>query len=413
MQKSLFNLLGVGLISFCFTLLIRAHLILLTSHEMGLLAGLIFFGLLFFQELYINRPKMGKQDPSLQYTVPDEILKKLEEIDQHRIQLREEIDNKINELIRSNLEKFEHSLYASTSYRPPSAEDTRETIRAELDGNESMHPSTHTESTIPRDNRSTRASAPFNQSPQNFFARDVLLERIQTALKNDKIETLLQPIVSLPQRKKRFFEATSRLRDQNNAIIMPEHYIPLAEEVSLIRIIDNAILMKCIYLARSASKKDLNVGFFLNLSLKTLEDTEFINSLSEFMEINHDMMDRLIFCLEAKDMRDAPPGILKTLQELSALGCQFALTHVTSFDLDFKTLRNFKVRFIKINHAFLQDFLKDTGVKNVKTFKHHAYLHQVDLVVTHVESEEEYTSVMDFECDFGQGYLFGYPDQAL
>lgn len=411
MQKSLFNLLAVTLISFCLTILIRAYIIPLTPHEMGLLAGLIFFGVLFFQELYFNRSKTGEQDSSLQHTVPFEILKKLEEIDHHRIQLSEEIDNKINELIRSNLEKFEHSFYASSSYNPLSPEDARKTIPTELDHNESLDaPLSNTESTIHSDIQSMRSDISFDQSPQKFVARDALLERVQVALKNDKIETLLQPIVSLPQRKKRFFEATSRLRDQNNEIIMPEHYIPLAEEVSLIRIIDNAILMKCIYLARSASKKDLNVGFFLNLSLKTLEDSEFISSLSEFMEINHDMKDRLIFCLEAKDMQEAPPGILKNLQELSTLGCQFALTRVTSFDLDFKTLRNFKVRFIKINHAVLQDFLKDTGVKNVKTFKHHAYLHQVDLVVTHVESEDEYTSVMDFECDFGQGYLFGYPD---
>lgn len=406
-QKSLFNLLGVGFISFILTLIVRANFMPLTSKEMGILSGLIYFSLLFFQELYFNRAKSDSQKSPLPRTVQDEILSKLETIDHHRIQLADEIDSKINELIRRNLEKLERSIDPTkTSDLTPTVDSSNPSVEDSLQGEVlPINLGTKTENQ-PTPGQTTS----FNYEPKRFFTRDVLLDSIQTALKNDKIETFLQPIVSLPQRKKRFYEATSRLRDRNNALIMPEHYIQLAEEVSLIRIIDNAILMKCIYLARSASKKDLNVGFFLNLSLKTLEDDEFISSLSEFMEINHDMRDRLIFCLEANDMRDAKKVTLQTLQGLGDLGCQFALTRVTSLDLDFKALRNFKVRFLKINHETLQNFLHENGIENIKTFKHHAYLHQVDLVVTHIESEEEYAAVMDIESDFGQGYLFGRPD---
>ena len=52
-----------------------------------------------------------------------------------------------------------------------------------------------------------------------------MLEIIRRALEENRVDLYLQPVVSLPQRKLRFYEALSRLRSEDGAIIMPAQYI--------------------------------------------------------------------------------------------------------------------------------------------------------------------------------------------
>ncbi|MDE3115865.1 MAG: EAL domain-containing protein, partial [Pseudomonadota bacterium] len=56
-----------------------------------------------------------------------------------------------------------------------------------------------------------------------------LLETIRASLEENRVDLYLQPIVSLPQRKLRFYEALSRLRAEDGTVIMPAQYIKVAE----------------------------------------------------------------------------------------------------------------------------------------------------------------------------------------
>jgi EAL domain-containing protein (putative c-di-GMP-specific phosphodiesterase class I) len=51
------------------------------------------------------------------------------------------------------------------------------------------------------------------------------------ALDEDRVEVFVQPIVSLPQRKRRFFECFSRVRTNDGKIIVPEQYLEVAERL--------------------------------------------------------------------------------------------------------------------------------------------------------------------------------------
>lgn len=64
-------------------------------------------------------------------------------------------------------------------------------------------------------------------------AAKTLLSLIKEALQEDRIEMLLQPIVSLPQRKLRYFECFSRIRTSDNTIINPDDFLKIAEDHSL------------------------------------------------------------------------------------------------------------------------------------------------------------------------------------
>ena len=73
-----------------------------------------------------------------------------------------------------------------------------------------------------------------------------ILNIVREGLETNRVDLVLQPIVSLPQRKLRFYEALSRLRSEDGAVIMPAQYIKIAEPAGLMSVVDNLLLFRCV-----------------------------------------------------------------------------------------------------------------------------------------------------------------------
>lgn len=243
------------------------------------------------------------------------------------------------------------------------------------------------------------------------LSRERLLSIIKGALREDRIEMLLQPIVSLPQRKTRAFECYSRLRDEKGTIIIPDHYLGIAEEQDLIRIIDNTLLLRCVQLIRKAIKKRVSAPFFCNLSLATLRNKTFLEGFIEFIAQNKNITPVLVFEVDFDEIRQASDASLDALTKLVSEGCRFSVDHISNIEaLDLKQLKAFNVKYLKLDISILLKALeKDPSGKSIETFKKQADKMMIDLIITKVEEEKELVEMLDFQFDFGQGFLFGKP----
>ncbi len=99
--------------------------------------------------------------------------------------------------------------------------------------------------------------------------------RRSSKISDSRIDLYLQPIVTLPQRKVRFYEALTRLRDEEGHIITPEDYLPAVHEAGIMTEIDNALLYRSISLVRRLVERKREVGVFCNISASTLLDSSF------------------------------------------------------------------------------------------------------------------------------------------
>src|SRR3546814_12549901 len=89
---------------------------------------------------------------------------------------------------------------------------------------------------------------------------------------------VLQPIVLLPQRKRRYYECFSRLRTADGYMILPEQYIAVAEREGIVSAIDNMLLIRCIQLVRKIQNRGEKLDFFCNISSHTLGDDAFFGA---------------------------------------------------------------------------------------------------------------------------------------
>jgi len=236
---------------------------------------------------------------------------------------------------------------------------------------------------------------------------DAVLATVREALRNDQVDLVLQPIVSLPQRKRRFYECFSRMRTDDGAMIVPEQYIALAERSGLITAVDNTLLFRCVQLIRKIQRKSQNVDFFCNISPHTLADSDFFVDFLDFLENNEELAPHLVFEFAQADFARWSKAGARLLERLSYLGCRFSLDQVNDMDLDTTALVKRRVSFVKVEADFLLRTLRDNAAI-LRSLRRR----QIDLIVEKVEHEGRLLDLLEYDIDFGQGYLFGAPRLA-
>lgn len=247
---------------------------------------------------------------------------------------------------------------------------------------------------------------------------DAILDQVRDALRTDKVDIFLQPVVSLPQRRHRYYELFSRIRagegaDGKPRYLLPEQYLGVAAEAGLIATIDNLLLFRCIQLVRETEKRHQNVGFFCNISAATLNDAGFMREFVPFMGQNPDLASKLIFELSQDDLMQG--GLFATgfLDGLRRLGFRFSMDQVWRLDMDWSELARHDIRHVKLDAARLLDpdgrFADPRAVRELRQELDRS---NIDLIVEKIETDAQLIELLDLYIDFGQGYLFGEPRLA-
>lgn len=238
-----------------------------------------------------------------------------------------------------------------------------------------------------------------------------ILDAVREALRHDQVDLYLQPIVSLPQRKVRYYECFSRIRTGGDSVIVPEQFIGLSKREGLLGAIDNILLFRCVQLVRRAQKRRHNVGFFCNISAHTLGDRAFFSDFSEFIAANAELASQLVFELNQDDVANRWDEVAPFLMRLARLGFTFSLDRVTDLDLDVAELTRRHFRFVKIDVAGLLARARQDA-QSIASLKRSLDRAGIDLIVEKIEDEADLIEALDFQIDFGQGYLFGGPQKS-
>lgn len=238
-----------------------------------------------------------------------------------------------------------------------------------------------------------------------------VLTLVRAAVKQDRIDLFMQPIVNLPQRKMRFFEMFSRIRIKPQVYLAAERYIEVAIRQDLAPSIDNLLLLRSLQMIRDTG--DDGHAYFCNITSLTLNDPKFMGDLVEFIAQNRDLAPRLVFELGQRDLASISADALPVLGGLSSLGCRFSMDLVKSISFDYAQLEARRIRFIKVEAGLLLKELKDSGgLRRLKRMKTELDTNGIDMIVEKIESEKQLIELLDLDIDYGQGYLFGKPEPA-
>lgn len=248
--------------------------------------------------------------------------------------------------------------------------------------------------------------------PRRFqgMSREAIGELVAKAADSNRIDLYLQPIVTLPQRKVRFYEALSRLRTEQGDIIPAGDFIDVAESVGLMPKIDNMLVFRCVQVVRRLQLKSRDVGLFCNISASTLTDTIYFRQFLDFMEANRALAGSLVFEFKQEAYRAFGPLEYESLSALAERGFRFSMDHVTDLRLDAKELADRSFRFLKVPAKLLLNRAasaqSDVHAEDLADLMARS---GIDLIGECIESENTVVDLLDYDVRFGQGFLFSAP----
>jgi cyclic-di-GMP phosphodiesterase TipF (flagellum assembly factor) len=239
--------------------------------------------------------------------------------------------------------------------------------------------------------------------------RDGITAMIRQAIAANTIELYLQPIVTLPQRKVRYYEALSRLKTESGAIVAAADFLPYVETAALLPKLDSLSALRCVQVVRRLLLKNRDIGLFCNISGASLTDAGF-PKLLEFMDANRAIAPHLVFEFTQSAVRTMGPIENESLAALAERGFRFAVDNLTDLRLEARELNDRGFRFVKAPAALLFN-----RASAASTDIHPADLSDllgrfgIDLIAEHIESESTVVDLLDYDVRFGQGFLFSPP----
>jgi len=237
-----------------------------------------------------------------------------------------------------------------------------------------------------------------------------LMSDLRIAIENKKILIAYQPLINKDQRTIASVEALARWQHLELGDVSPDEFIPMAEQMGLIRQLTLQILEQAVQDCKKWCVQGYDFGININLSTYCLHDF----SLSEEIEniIKQGGLDNKRVELEITEtalMHDLSRAG-KVLDKISAAGMRLAIDDFGTGFSSLSYLKNLPIDTLKIDKSFIQDMCEcDDDHAIVKTIIELGHNLNCQVVAEGVESKQTIDSLKSLGIDVLQGFFYTKP----
>jgi diguanylate cyclase (GGDEF)-like protein/PAS domain S-box-containing protein len=247
---------------------------------------------------------------------------------------------------------------------------------------------------------------------EGVLARLELRTDLQRAIATEQLELHYQPVVRLDDGSIAGVEALLRWRHPERGVIAPNQFIPLAEETGLIVPIGRWVLREGCRQARrmrDALPPDAAPTMSINLSVKQLQHSDVIADVGDAIrEAGIDPSALTLEITETVLMADTDLAVAR-LSELKALGVQLALDDFGTGYSSLSYLSRFPVDILKMDRSFLGAGATPEMSELASAVLALGTTLNLRVVAEGIELPEQWRSLRELGCPFGQGFLFARP----
>ncbi len=239
--------------------------------------------------------------------------------------------------------------------------------------------------------------------------RLMLKSKLRRALERDELVILYQSKVDLRTGRVVGAEALLRWRLPGHGDISPSHFIPLAEETSLILDIGEWVLNRVCADYREWQKVVSDPGrIAINLSLRQLKQSSFIARCRNVFRKNE--VSPTCFELEVTEttLMTDPKRTIGLLNELYAMGLHLAIDDFGTGYSSLSALQQFPIGTLKIDQSFVRDAAVDANdAAIVRTIIDMGKSLDLEVIAEGVEDADQLEFLRAHGCFYAQGRLFG------
>ena len=227
-----------------------------------------------------------------------------------------------------------------------------------------------------------------------------LIADLRRALDEDELVVYYQPKAALATGRVVAVEALVRWQHPERGLILPDAFIPLAENTGLMRPLTLQVLDRALAQCRA-----WDLGVSVNVSTRNLLDPTLPEAVDALLEHHGVPADRLELEITETTIMADPARAKAVLDRLRAMGVDLAVDDFGTGYTSLRWLRELPVTTLKIDKSFVMDF--DSVI--VSSIVQLGRSLGLQVVAEGVEDAASWEQLRALGCDLVQGYYLSRP----
>lgn len=240
-----------------------------------------------------------------------------------------------------------------------------------------------------------------------------LVKGLSHAVERKQLRLHYQPQIDLKTGEVDGLEALVRWEHPKFGYVQPDEFISIAEETGDIISIGNWVLLEaCQQAKRWQIKQDKKINIAVNVSVRQLEEPEFLGYIEEVL--SQTGLDPQYLEIEITE------SMVRNLEEsttvfnrLKDIGVQIVIDDFGTGYSSLSVLGFLPIDYLKIDRSFTKDMLVQEKINQVvKTIVNMGKNLDLKIIAEGIEEKEQLELLRQYGCEVGQGYYFNRPASA-
>lgn len=243
-----------------------------------------------------------------------------------------------------------------------------------------------------------------------------MITEMREAIRQDQLTLYYQPVVELASGRIEGVEALVRWNHPSRGLLMPDQFIPLAEETGMIMDLGHWVLRNAVRQLRDWQRElTLDPGFTVRVNISTteLQNLDLIEHVRDILrETGVDAANLIIELTESMAVNGGDVDKY-SLSGLRRLGVQLEIDDFGTGYSSISYLRSLPVNVVKIDRSLINGLGADEQQgRFVAAVLHLIHACGLEAVAEGIETAEQAAELIRLGCASGQGYYFGRPVDA-
>ena len=245
---------------------------------------------------------------------------------------------------------------------------------------------------------------------RSSLTRLALASELADAVDKGELRLDYQPKVDSLTRAVTGVEALVRWRHPTRGLLLPDVFVPLAEQTGMIRELTNWVLAKALSECAGWHHAGRLIPVAVNLSAATVHDPELMDAVTSAVSRSGRPPESVELEITESAVMLDPDGALRSLQALVDYGVRLSLDDFGTGHSSLSYLQRLPVTAVKIDKSFVEPLLRDETAKTiVHAVVELAHGLQLSVIAEGVDSAAVMEQLTELGCDALQGFHVAIP----
>lgn len=239
---------------------------------------------------------------------------------------------------------------------------------------------------------------------------------IKHALTNDQIFLQYQPKIDLNTHLVASFEALIRWQHPDLGLILPDEFIPIVENSSLIKPVTMHTIEAAIRKQKELQQAGYDLSIAINLSAKLLDDNNLADDITELLLAYDVAPEKLTLEITESAAMSSHEHTLIILNKLIKNNLKISIDDFGTSHATFSYLKQLPATELKIDKLFITEICNDNSDKIITaSIISLAHGLNMQVVAEGIEDRKTYEYLSKLGCDIAQGYWISraLPDEDI